>query len=163
MGKRKILVKEVMRRKVVTVKESTTLKELMGIFHKYTFHTLPVVRRDNEVVGVVALEDVLKVFYPHPSYILEMLERTPLWDGYDEESLLEVDVPPEMGVLCIVEDLMNTNVVTISGEATTVEARSLMKLHKLKRLPVVDKEKYLLGIISLFDIVLGVFKEKGIL
>jgi len=92
-----------------------------------------------------------------------MLERTPLWDGYDEESLLEVDVPPEMGVLCIVEDLMNTNVVTISGEATTVEARSLMKLHKLKRLPVVDKVKYLLGIISLFDIVLVVFKEKGIL
>ncbi len=163
MEKRAILVKEVMRKKVITVKESTTLRELMGIFHKYTFHTLPVVKEDNIVVGVVALEDVLKVFYPHPSHILEMLERTPLWDGYEEESLLETDIPPEMGVLCIVRDLMNTNVVTISEEATTLEARSLMKLHKLKRLPVVDKKRHLLGIVSLFDIILTVFKEKGIL
>jgi len=69
----------------------------------------------------------------------------------------------EMGVLCIVEDIMNTNVVTISEEATTVEARSLMKLHRLKRLPVVDKEEHLVGIISLFDILLAVFKEKGVL
>jgi len=163
MEVRKLLVKEVMRKDVVTVKESTTLRELMGIFYKYTFHTLPVVREDKKIVGVVALEDVLKIFYPHPSYILEMLERTPLWDGYEQENLLEVDIPPEMGVLCIVEDIMNTNVVTISEEATTVEARSLMKLHRLKRIPVVDKERHLLGIISLFDIILAIFKEKGIL
>ncbi len=163
MEKREMLVKEVMRRKVITVKESTTLRELIGIFYEYTFHTLPVVKEGNIVVGVVALEDVLKVFYPHPSYILEMLERTPLWDGYEEECLLETDLPPEIGVLYIVRDLMNTNVVTISEEATTVEARSLMKLHKLKRLPVVDKKRHLLGIVSLFDIILAVFKEKGIL
>jgi len=158
-----MLVKEVMRRKVITVKKSITLRELMGIFHKYTFHTLPVVKEDNTVVGIVALEDVLKVFNPHPSHILEMLERTPLWDGYEEENLLEADIPPEMGVLCIVGDLMNTNVVTIGEEATTVEARSLMKMHRLKRLPVVDKERHLLGIISLFDIILAAFKKKGIL
>ncbi|RLE07552.1 hypothetical protein DRJ00_07935, partial [Candidatus Aerophobetes bacterium] len=60
MSKRKILVKEVMKREVVTVREATTLKELMGIFQKYTFHTLPVVKEDNRIVGVVALEDILK-------------------------------------------------------------------------------------------------------
>jgi len=163
MGERKMLVKEVMKQEVVTVKESTTLRELMKIFHKYTFHTLPVVDKDKKVVGIVALEDVLKIFYPHPPHILEMLERTPLWDGQEEESLMEADIPPEMGVLCIVKDLMNTNVVTIGEEATTMEARSLMKLHRLKRLPVVDEDRRLLGIISLFDIILAVFREKGVL
>jgi len=66
-------------------------------------------------------------------------------------------------VLCVVEDLMNTNVVTASEEMTSFEARSLMKLHKLRRLPVTDKEGHLVGIISLFDIILAVFKKKGIL
>ncbi|MEA3485713.1 MAG: CBS domain-containing protein, partial [Candidatus Aerophobetes bacterium] len=93
----KMFVKEAMRRDVITVKESTTLKELMEIFYKYTFHTLPVVREDKKVVGVVALEDICKIFYPHPPHILRMLERTPLWNGYEEKNLLEVDIPSEMG------------------------------------------------------------------
>ncbi|GAI23697.1 unnamed protein product, partial [marine sediment metagenome] len=66
-------------------------------------------------------------------------------------------------VLCVVDDLMNRNVITISGEMTTFEARSLMKLHKVRRLPVVDEEGHLIGIVSLFDIILAVFKKKGVL
>jgi len=163
MQRKDMLVGEVMRRKVVTVKRSTTLKELIEIFGKFTFHTLPVIEKDNKLVGVVALEDVLKIFEPYPSHILEMLERVPFLDEYGERSLLEVDIPPEMGVLCVVEDLMNKNVITISEKMTTFEARSLMKLHKLKRLPVTDKEGHLVGIISLFDIILAVFRKKGIL
>ena len=163
MEKKDMLVKDVMKKKVVTVKRSTTLRELIGIFDKFTFHTLPVVEEDNKLVGVVALEDILKIFEPYPSHILEMLERVPFLDEYGERSLLEVDIPCELGVLCLVEDLMNRNVITTSEEMTTFEARSLMKLHKLRRLPVVDKEGYLKGIISLFDIILAVFKKKGIL
>jgi len=107
----------------------------------------------------------LKIFYPHPPHLLEMLERTSIWSEYEykEENLMEVDLPSEMGVLCIVKDLMNTNVITVDEKATTTEARSLMRLHHLKRLPVIDKEGHLVGIISLFDILLAVFKEKEIL
>jgi len=161
--KREMLVKEVMRTEPVTVKESTTLKELMAVFYKFNFHTIPVVRGDNKLVGIVALEDILKIFQPYPPYISEMLKRTPFLDIYEDVDLLDADIPPEMGMLCIVKDLMNVNVVTIDKEATTAEALSLMKLHQLRRLPVVDKEGFLTGIISLFDIILAVFKEKGVL
>jgi len=163
MKRKDMLVEEVMKKKVVTVRRGTTLKELIEIFGKFTFHTLPVIEKDNRLVGVVALEDVLKIFQPYPSHILEMLERVPFLDEYGERSLLDVDIPPELGVLCVVDDLMNRNVITISGERTTFEARSLMKLHKLKRLPVTNREGCLVGIVSLFDIILAVFKEKGIL
>ena len=163
MGEGAMRVAEVMTRKVITAKRSTTLRELMEIFRRFTFHTLPVVDRENKVIGMVALEDVLKIFQPHPSNILDMLDRIPFVDEYDDRSLWDVDIPSEMGVLCVVEDLMNVNVVTINEETTTVQARSLMKLHRLKRIPVVDKEDHLLGIISLFDIIMAVFKQKGIL
>jgi len=163
MGEEAMPVAEVMTRKVITAKRSTTLKELMEIFRRFSLRTLPVVDRENKVIGVVALEDVLKIFQPHPSDILDMLDRVPFLDEYDDRSLWDVDIPPEMGVLCVVEDLMNVNVVTINEEATTIQARSLMKLHRLRRIPVVDKENCLLGIISLFDIIMAVFKQKGIL
>lgn len=163
MGEGAMRVAEVMTKKVITAKRSTTLRELMEIFRRFTFHTLPVVDRENKVIGMVALEDVLKIFQPHPSNILDMLDRIPFVDEYDDRSLWDVDIPSEMGVLCVVEDLMNVNVVTINEETTTVQARSLMKLHRLKRIPVVDKEDHLLGIISLFDVIMAVFKQKGIL
>jgi len=156
--KKEMLVKEVMRTELVTVKESTTLKEL-----KFNFHTIPVVRGNNKLVGIVALEDVLKIFEPSPPHIMEMLRRSPFRDELEEINLLDADIPPEMRTLCIVKDLMNVNVVTIDKETTTPAALSLMKLHQLRRLPVVDKEGFLIGIISLFDIILAVFKEKGVL
>jgi len=163
MGEKEMRVGDVMQKRVVTVKRSTTLRELIEILRKFTFHTLPVVDKDNRVIGIVALEDILKIFQPYPSNVLNMLERIPFLEEYEERSLLEEDIPSEMGVLCVVEDVMNTNIVTISEEATTLEARRLMKLHRLKRIPVVDKEGHLVGIISLFDIILAVFKAKGIL
>jgi len=43
MERKDMLVEEVMKRKVVTVKRYTTLRELIGIFGKFTFHTLPVI------------------------------------------------------------------------------------------------------------------------
>ncbi|TET44029.1 CBS domain-containing protein, partial [Candidatus Aerophobetes bacterium] len=160
MGEGAMPVAEVMTRKVITAKRSTTLKELMEIFRRFSLRTLPVVDRENKVIGMVALEDVLKMFQPYPSNILDMLDRVPFLDEYDDISLWDVDIPSEMGVLCVVEDLMNMNVVTINEEATTIQARSLMKLHRLKRIPVVDEENHLLGIISLFDIIMAVFKQK---
>lgn len=163
MGEKEMRVGDVMQKRVVTVKRSTTLRELMEILRKFTFRTLPVVDEDNRVIGIVALEDILKIFQPYPSNVLNMLERIPFLEEYEERSLLEEDIPSEMGVLCVVEDMMNTNIVTISEETSTLEARRLMKLHRLKRIPVVDKEGHLVGIISLFDIILAVFKRKGIL
>lgn len=163
MEVKKIQVKEIMKKKVIAIKESTTLKELIGIFDKFTFHTLPVVDKENKVVGIVAFEDILKVLQPHPSYIMDMLRRTPLWEECEIKDFLETDIPPEIGVLCVASDLMNINVITITEEATITEVCPLMKLNQLRRIPVVDKEKHLVGIISLFDIILAVFKEKGIL
>lgn len=159
-----MLVKDVMRRQVITVKESTTLKELMRIFQKYPFHHLPVVKEDGTVVGIVALEDILKIFEPFPPYLMEMLRRNPFYaeTELEETNLFKVDLPPEMGVLCVAEDLMNMNVVTIKEDATAMEALSRIRSYNLKTLPVVDEDGRLQGIVNLFDILMGVLKEKGI-
>ena len=119
MGEGAMPVAEVMTRKVITAKRSTTLKELMEIFRRFSLRTLPVVDRENKVIGVVALEDVLKIFQPHPSDILDMLDRVPFLDEYDDRSLWDVDIPPEMGILCVVDDLMNVNVVTSTFRRNT--------------------------------------------
>ena len=47
----------------------------------------------------------------------------------------------------LVKDIMTTNVVTIPSNTPVMEARKLMEVHRIERLPVVDKGK-LVGIVT---------------
>ena len=47
----------------------------------------------------------------------------------------------------LLKDIMTTNVVTIPSSTPVMEARKLMDVHKIERLPVVDKGK-LVGMVS---------------
>ncbi len=155
-----MLVKDVMKKDVVTARRETTLKELIGIFHKYTFHTIPVIE-DEKIIGIVELEHLLRVFQPHPPHIHDLLKRIPFLQE-EEENIFDLEVTSEMAMLCIVDDIVERKFVTIEEKSTLQEARRLMRLHKIQRLMVVNKKNNLLGIISLFDIILSVFKEKEI-
>ena len=155
-------VKDCMTEEVVTIKRSTNLSQLIEIFRKHSFHTLPVVEADNKIVGVVTFEDLLKVFQPYSRDLARMLETVPFVEK-EEEDILLADISSEMGMLVIVDDLINTNFVTVTGEAPVKEARRLMKLHDSPRLLVIKNGDTLTGIISLFDIILAIFKQKGII
>jgi acetoin utilization protein AcuB len=48
----------------------------------------------------------------------------------------------------IVRDVMTWNVVTVPGDTPIMEARKIMKAHKIRRLPVMDKGK-LIGVVSI--------------
>lgn len=51
-----------------------------------------------------------------------------------------------------ISQIMNKNVLTISGEETIDDALHIMRENKIKRLPVIDEKKNLVGIISMIDI-----------
>ena len=155
-------VKDCMTKDVITLKRSTTLTELIQIFRKYNFHTLPVVEEGQKLVGVVTFEDLLKVFQPYNQDLARMLESVSFVEK-EEDDILVADISEEMGRLVIVDDLMNSNFVTIAPDSSIEEVRRLMKLHSSSRISVVTPEGNLIGIIGLFDIILAIFKEKRVI
>ena len=155
-------VKDCMTKEVVTVKRSTNLSQLIEVFRKHSFHTLPVVETNNKIVGIVTFEDLLKVFQPYSRDLARMLETVPFVEK-EEEDILLADISSEMGMLVIVDELINTNFVTVTEEESVKEARRLMKLHDSPRILVIKNGDKLTGIISLFDIILAIFKQKGII
>ena len=52
----------------------------------------------------------------------------------------------------LVKDIMTTNVITISEDKTMLEAQELMKSQNIRRVPVVDDIKRVLGIITDGDV-----------
>ena len=158
-----MLVCDCMTKEVVTVKRSTTLSQLIKAFQKYNFHTFPVIEADNDLVGIINFEDILKVFQPYSEDLSRMLMTVPFLDMESkEEDFLGADISSEMGILVVVDDIMDTHFVTVEPQMHINKVRSLMKLHNVARLPVLEEGK-LVGMISLFDIILAVFRERGII
>jgi len=53
---------------------------------------------------------------------------------------------------CTIDDIVSDDVVCATPEMTTAEAAELMSEHQIRRLPVVDDDDQLVGIVSLGDI-----------
>ena len=53
---------------------------------------------------------------------------------------------------CTVEDVCSDDVVCVRAEQSTSEAAELMSEHQIRRLPVVDDDDRLMGIVSLGDL-----------
>lgn len=88
-------VKEVMSREVITVKRSTTLKQLLEIFAKFhIFPLVPVVEEDNRLVGIVSFRNLIDAF---SSYHPDALKLVPFLDE-EEIDIFKIDITDDNGV-----------------------------------------------------------------
>ena len=154
-------IKDVMSKDVITIGKDENLVQLIAKFRKYNYHTLPVIDESKKILGVISSEDIMKVCLPHNPVLGNLLKSTHLYDT-EEEDILEMDLPEELGTTVKVSDIMDVNVVTIEDSETIADARKQMKLHNIQRVPV-TRNRELVGFITLFDIIIALFKERNII
>ncbi|UCG34952.1 MAG: CBS domain-containing protein [Candidatus Omnitrophota bacterium] len=151
-------VKDAMKKDVIKVRRSTSLRALLGIFKD--FHSLPlipVVNGDERLIGIVYSENLLDLLRPRQTKLFRNVPFVEI-----DKAVFDLEPLPAMGELIITEDIMDTNFVVIGEDDSLADAYKSLQLHKVEKLPVVDKEGRLLGIIGIFDIIWRMFKEKGI-
>jgi CBS domain-containing protein len=161
MNIEKLSVAAIMRKDAPTVKPSTTLHQLIEFMRKTNHYMLPVVDDDNTLLGIVNYRGILNIFRPFSKSVSEIVERMPFVEKVDDEDL-NLELSPEMGTLILVDDIINTSFVSIQENKTVREARRIMRLHNVETLPVVSDKK-LVGVLSLLDILVYIFKEHDIL
>jgi Mg/Co/Ni transporter MgtE len=152
-------IKETMNKNIVKVGRATSLRQLLNLFS--TFHTLPVipvVDKNNLLIGLVSLSSLLDILRPQPTQLLKNLPFVEV-----DESSFDWEKNSSMGDLVLVDDIMETEFIYIEEDISLEEAYRLMQLHHLEQIPVVDKNKKILGIIGIFDIVLAIFRAKEII
>ena len=155
-------VKNVMQTQVLSVSRGTTLSQLIGMFGKFhSFPVVPVVDENQVLIGTVHLCDLFDVFKPAHQDILRrnplsMLNREPM-------DIFDLDIEEGMGSLVIAADIMDRKIIKIEEDQRLKEAYDLMQLHGQGAIPVIDRNKKLVGIISVFDILMQIFKKKGII
>jgi CBS domain-containing protein len=119
-----------MIRRVRSVAPDTTVRDLYRLFATDRFDAYPVVE-DNLLVGVVSKLDALKVF------ALPQQQLLPLYED---------------GMAMPVEQIMSRDVVAVDPETKLQRVLQLLVEHRVKSLPVVDREHRLVGIIAREDV-----------
>ena len=154
-------VKDIMQKNVLAAKRGTTLGQLLTMYKDFhSFPMVPVVE-GQELIGVVHMRSLFDIFKP---YHQDILMRNPLsMVSREPTNIFDMEIEEGMGFLVIVVEIMDTRIVKVHQDQTLQEAYDLMQLHTKDAVPVVDDKKQLVGIISTFDIVMQIFKEKGII
>ncbi|MGW2702611.1 CBS domain-containing protein [Streptomyces sp. NPDC001340] len=132
------VVNDVMTRTVVALRTGAAFKEIVRTMREWRVSALPVLDGGGHVVGVVSEADLL----PKEEY----REGDPGRYGQRHAA----DLRKADGVTA--QELMTAPAVTVAPDATLAQAARAMARSGVKRLPVVDDEGALKGIVSRSDL-----------
>jgi CBS domain-containing protein len=148
-------VKEVMTTDVVTLNGFMSIREAAEIFAENNISGAPVVDNEGILVGVLTETDILRsvksaadevhMVFPslHTMGVMFELSKgeTEIMNAFEEQANT------------VVMDVMTKNVLTCSPETFLNEVASILVDEGINRLPVVDEEGHVVGIITRGDIV----------
>jgi CBS domain-containing protein len=131
-------VKDVMSTHVIAVRQSAPFKDMAAMLHDQRVSAFPVLDDDNKVVGVVSEADLLTKAAFEGTVPRTLLSR--------QERLRK-----QVNALTAA-DLMTKPPVTIGPDEPVTDAARLMFDQRVKRLPVINANGTLIGILTRADV-----------
>ncbi|MEK6653588.1 MAG: CBS domain-containing protein [Thermodesulfobacteriota bacterium] len=145
----KIPVQEVMTGNVVAVGRDADLNEAVHLLSEHKISGMPVVDDAKRVIGVISEADLLQLIGMKKDHTFRDILRNIL----GEAGRAKVTAGDR------VDDVMSSPALTIGPDEDVKKAAILLDERRIKRLPVVDGEGQLVGIISRGDIVRAIGKK----
>lgn len=139
---RRIFVRDAMTRNVIKIREDADINEVMTRLSEHRISGLPVVDGEDRVIGMVTEADLLAMAGMKKGYAFKDIFR----------HLLGEPLPgPKRSTRLL--DVMTSPAITTGPEADIREVALTMAEKRIKRLPVVDEQGRLIGVISRADII----------
>jgi len=149
-------VRDIMEPVVDVLSPDDTLKEAVNRMRvarrgeqKVGVKGLIVVDGSGNLVGMVSIKDILKTIIPFYMSYSELGEFT--WDGMLEEMAKKVADRR-------VKEFMTKEVITIEEDASLMECADTMVRKNLQRIPVVDRDGRVVGIVYIRDLYYALVK-----
>lgn len=136
-------VKNAMSNKVDSVSPKTKVKELSKLIFLHHINGVPVLK-GKKVIGFITERDILHQFYPSMQEYME--------DTVNEANFEKMEKKINRIFEMTADKIMSKHVISVHPDLPILEAQSLMFVHKIGRLPVVDDKSNIVGIISKGDI-----------
>ena len=134
-------VDDLMTRPVLVVPEQTTFSELANLLRRHRISGLPVVDDYGRLLGMVSERDLLR------RLIRAEMRRVFADQAPPAASRWETRATGETAA-----GLMSRPAISITPEASVDEALELMRRRAVRRLPVVDGDQHVIGIVTRTDL-----------
>jgi len=111
---------------------------------------LPVLASDGKLVGILSIRDIIKAIYP--TYMSMMNLGQFSWDGMLENLARQAGGRK-------VDEFMTRDVITAAEDDPLMECVDLMFKHNVRRLPVLDRSRRVMGMIYERDVFFAITKS----
>jgi len=138
-------ITDCMKRNVFSISETATIREAASVIVEKHIGLLPIVDRDNRLVGVVGLRDLLNLELPDFVNFIEDL------DFVHDFGAVETTRPSAQILDRSIKTLMR-EAITVEEDCGLLRAYALMLQQNLHDTPVLSKDGKLVGIASRVDI-----------
>lgn len=132
------------------LRPDNTLKEASNLLRtaqrgeeKIGVKALPVLDDSGNLVGILSIGDILKAVYPSYMYLADLRAFT--WDGMVETFIKKAADKK-------VEEFMTCKVITVKEDSTLMDCIDQMLKNNIKRVPVLNKENKLVGMLYERDV-----------
>lgn len=149
------IAKDVMTNDVIVAKEEDSIADVAKLLIEERIGGLPVVNSEEKVVGVISETDIIKKEkYIEPPMFVNLLEGIIFLDDIRK---MEDDIKKVAAYK--VEDLMSKDIIMVNENDSFDEVANIMIKKSINRVPVVDDDKKLKGIICRYDIIKALYNE----
>jgi CBS domain-containing protein len=143
------LVQEFMTPNPITAKASDSIEAVIKLIEEHRIRGLPVVDDHGQVIGVISEGDLLTREAPmQPPLYLTLLGSVIYFESPEK---FHQHLKKSLGMQ--VQDVMSAEPVTTTPETPIAQVAQTMLEKRINRLPVVDADQKLIGIITRHDLI----------
>jgi len=147
------LSEDIMNYPPITISKDKTVKEALDLLAAHNISGMPVTDIDNQVIGIISGADIMH--YSQQKKLIPF-SNTSLWvtpSGSTDDDLQMLRSGFEVLHRTMVEQVMTKKVYTASKDTPISDVAKLMNQHNVNRIPIVDSNNKLIGIITRSDLV----------
>lgn len=144
-------IEDIMTPEVITAQPGTSLVEVAKILRENKIHSLPVVDKNGKLAGIVTemdffIKDAASAYLPQWIDLIGEIKEGNAFSLKEQEKLDYV-------IDLRAQDIMTTEVKTVRPDTYVKELLDIFKETRFKTFPVVDRRNFLVGMVSLIDVI----------
>ncbi len=148
-----LLAKDIMIKKVITISKDATVAELVKLLIKHKISGVPIVNEEKELLGIVSEADIIVKVSNLPFPISFSFAFLDSYESYTKSTNEYLKTR--------VEEIMSRNVKTARENMPISKVVNIMINNNINRIPVLDDNNKLSGIITRADIMKSMINKNG--
>lgn len=144
--------KEIMTAPALSVRQEQSIKEVLELLAEKRISGLPVTSKEGKIIGIISDTDIIR--YAHSINVIALSNLSGWVSPYANiTDLADIRKGFKMLHTTLVSQVMTKKVHFAKEDDPVTEVARLMNKRKINRVPIVDKNEKLVGIIARSDMV----------